>query len=81
MANLLPQYLGPPSESLLKKLPMETSNVSRMNANGSSDVYYDYFRDIKELHIEWKESLYEKTFTVDDFFNDSFEEYVRNKST
>jgi len=52
-----------------------------MNANGSSDVYYDYFRDIKELHIEWKESLYEKTFTVDDFFNDSFEEYVRNKST
>lgn len=82
MANLVPQYLGPSSESLLKKLPMKTLDVSRMTANDSCDVYYDYFRDIKELHRELRESMYEKTFTVDsdveqtvdDFFKDPIEE-------
>lgn len=60
-------YLGPPRDSLLKTLPkcaqITQSQEEHHPQDKSQDniyIYGDYFVDLKSLHNEWKESLYEK---------------------
>lgn len=75
------KYLGPPSDSLIKKpfasmenrhskpkLILELERLVLDDNNFPFLVYYNYFADIKALHVEWKESLYEKQPTLDDIF-------------
>ena len=71
-ASSIPKYLGPPDDSLMKKLP-ECALPSKLKYKFNDDkeyIYYDFFPDIKALHAEWKESLYEKIPDIDDFFSD-----------
>ena len=63
--HAIPEYLGPPDDSLLKSIggsPCTDSQKSKAAIKNNEDyIYYDYFADIKALNREWKESLYEKS--------------------